>query len=101
MARKKSAPPPYREENGELRVSRDDAVTRINVQIEKGNELATRAIQTEQQYSQFSGDIQSWSDRNEQLLGVLFTNSALKTRYRRSAHGVIVMSMDEPFLYKQ
>jgi predicted nucleotide-binding protein len=71
------------------------------VKIEKGNELATRAIQTEQQYSQFSGDIQSWSDRNEQLLGVLFTNSALKTRYRRSAHGVIVMSMDEPFLYKQ
>ena len=39
--------------------------------------------------------------RNEQLLGVLFTNSALKTYYRRKGQGAFVMSMYEPSLSEQ
>ncbi len=101
MARKTAQQPVEdREEDAALRGSRADAVAKINDQIEKGKELVARPIQNTDQYSQLCDELHRWDARNEQLLAVLFTNSALKSFYHH--HGMrVVFSMYETPLHQR
>ena len=66
-----------------LAVSREDAADKIQARIDKGQELLRRPCQSPADLEKAKNDFFTWADYNEELLGRLFTSTAIADEYSR------------------
>ena len=64
-----------------LRVSKEEANQKIQVQIEKGQQLRVRRIDSYDELEDARADFFNWSEYNERLLFVLFDDSSIVNVY--------------------
>lgn len=74
-----------------LTVSKAEAEKQINSRIEKGKELLSRDIRTEQELAAAESQYQRWDDFNTELLRRIFDTSELSNNYS-SRWGVVSVS---------
>ena len=92
MPRKSNKQPPLEAEKlPNLTRPRAQAEQEISAQIEKGNSIRARPIQSEQQLNEARAAYSSWSDYNVELLRRVFTNGEISDDYDRRGQ---VMSFD-------
>lgn len=82
MARK-SAPPPA-EVPLYLAMSREEAHRRITERIERGSELKSRPIRSEQAFNEVQQAYWTWSEYNEEMLRRVFTSPKIAEEYSGS-----------------
>lgn len=66
-----------------LRVERDEAYQKIQVQIEKGTMLHDRNVSSKDELEDAMNDFNNWSNYNEKLLLKLFGNASLVKEYNK------------------
>jgi predicted nucleotide-binding protein len=66
-----------------LRVSKEEAYQKIQAQIEKGQQLRVRRIDSYDELEDARADFVNWSEYNEKLLLVLFDNSSIVDVYNK------------------
>lgn len=84
----------------ELIVSRQDAESKIQSRIDKGNELLKASINSWEQIEAIRKDYYKWSAYNEELLKRLFTNDSLASEYS-NFFGVMVSGGGPPSLMEE
>lgn len=80
----------------ELRISREDAKSKLQTRIEKGLELKQRHTDTKDSLETLSNDYSKWDSFNSELLRRLFTTEELAKEY--DFWGAMAMSMYESSL---
>ena len=80
-----------------LAVALEDAADKIQARIDKGQELLRRPCQSPTDLEKAKNDFFTWSDYNEELLGRLFTSTAVAEEYSRTGPmvGIIDPTLSE------
>lgn len=78
----------------ELKVSQDDARTRLVERIAKGRDLKTRSIESAEDFETLNGDYKKWDSFNVELLSRMFTTDEFSEEY--SHWGVMMARFHEP-----
>lgn len=78
---KKSTPPPDRQQQSALRVTRREARKRIEDQIAEGEGFLRRKVERDEQLDRLSDEYHIWSDFNQTLLDSIFANKDLRNEY--------------------
>ena len=98
MARKKTSNEPKKEL--ELTVSAEEARSRLEERVAKGNEIKEIPINSPDELDAEKKNYYKWNDFNEELLKRLFTTEELSEEYSHRV-GVRFMSLNEPPLDKK
>jgi hypothetical protein len=78
-----------------LRAPRPEAITKLQLQIEKGERMLSPIPTTEDELYNFCEDLKIWADYNKELLLTLFTTSAMKNEFDYPIYTHTYMKFDE------
>jgi len=84
----------------ELSISRDEAKAKLDERVQKGREIQSSQIQTQQDLDVTTQKYYKWNDFNTELLKRIFTTDKYAKEYSRYVGGA-VMSYIEPSLSKK
>jgi predicted nucleotide-binding protein len=96
MATRKSTATPPTIQPTELKISRDDAKSRLEDRIQKGREIRQSQITDPIAYDAANNEVRKWNSYNDTLLKQIFTTPELAEEY--SYWGALMMSMHHPSL---
>ena len=83
-----------------LTVSRSDATSKIQKQIDLGQAHEEAVIGSAADLDHASGEKRSWHDYNKELLGTIFDNIKISKEYESSSHGAIFSMGNRGFYEK-
>lgn len=90
MPTKKNIPIP--DVPSRLKVSRSEAETKINSQIDKGQGILKSVLNTSQDVENLANTYNKWNDFNNELISVLFSGNRVEDDYKR--HTFVSYSMN-------
>ncbi len=86
MAKKQNPPPPR--ESVALKISRDEATSRIEDRIAKGIELLSALEYSQESYERSQKEYTLWNDYNKEMLKRIFTTDEISEEYSSWAGGI-------------